>query len=472
MDPGFRTFDFWRCPGTSAADDITYDASTSTYYLSSPFQGVLSSTDGLNWTSLQANLPSPLDQNVSIVGNIHAQNGRVGRFAGRPGAAERALITSNDLGQTWSFTGPPVGSVGHIQPFGSRLVLSSAGDTTLTQGAYVSDDDGATWEQRKTLRGGTYDIRANNNYLFGVTGFSTDNAPLVFSATNGDSFDALDVTGLPAGLNGGFWIEPTASDLFLLIPTDVGIKLYRRAISEFNLTPSTQVVLSERLTSGFVNVGASASFRALGAGQGTVSYRWQRDGMDLPGQTSPTLDLTNLQVSDSGTYTIVVTSTSGTATEIVGSLNVLPTSAGYQDLRFKSAPFPRSGRSAIYNDLRIVKFDGNVADLYSAEGVHLSQVDYPDARWREPFFDTRGNLMAWGEYGLARFNPDTLALDSSFVPLDFPGTFVQVNDVEEIAGRGYAVALFGGAQLGGTQEMPPVALFSYDGNYIVVVGPS
>jgi hypothetical protein len=99
--------------------------------------------------------------------------------------------------------------------------------------------------------------------------------------------------------------------------------------------------------------GSSATFSATAVSNngGTISYKWQKDGLDLPGQTSSTLALSNLTGAATGTYTVVATdsvglaSTTRSATLIVvddsrslminGDLNTAgsPTFAGHAILR-------------------------------------------------------------------------------------------------------------------------------------------
>lgn len=63
-----------------------------------------------------------------------------------------------------------------------------------------------------------------------------------------------------------------------------------------------------------VQAGGSASFSVSASGTGTLAYQWYKDGVALPSETSSTLTLTNVQVSQVGTYTVVITNASGSVT--------------------------------------------------------------------------------------------------------------------------------------------------------------
>jgi len=77
-----------------------------------------------------------------------------------------------------------------------------------------------------------------------------------------------------------------------------------------------------------VVIGANVSFTVRASGAAPLSYRWRFDGTNLQtsaritGTTSPTLSISNAQVSDSGNYTVVVTNSAGSATSSVAALVV------------------------------------------------------------------------------------------------------------------------------------------------------
>ena len=60
-------------------------------------------------------------------------------------------------------------------------------------------------------------------------------------------------------------------------------------------------------------IGDSATFTATASGTSPLHYQWKKDGVELPGQTSPTLTLANVRPADSGNYTVCVTNIAGLA---------------------------------------------------------------------------------------------------------------------------------------------------------------
>jgi hypothetical protein len=63
-----------------------------------------------------------------------------------------------------------------------------------------------------------------------------------------------------------------------------------------------------------VTVGQSVSLSVMATGQAPLSYQWQRYGVNIPGATSATLHIAAAQVTDTGTYRVVVTNSAGSTT--------------------------------------------------------------------------------------------------------------------------------------------------------------
>ncbi|PYK31450.1 MAG: hypothetical protein DME57_03650 [Verrucomicrobia bacterium] len=80
------------------------------------------------------------------------------------------------------------------------------------------------------------------------------------------------------------------------------------------ITQQPQPVVSPSDTNVSVTVAVS--------GTGPFSYQWRRNGIPLPGQTNPTLQLTNVQISDSGDYSALVSNAAGWTASAVANLEV------------------------------------------------------------------------------------------------------------------------------------------------------
>lgn len=70
--------------------------------------------------------------------------------------------------------------------------------------------------------------------------------------------------------------------------------------------------------------GKTAVFDVVVKGAGVFTYQWLKDGTALPGATGATLLLRDLQLSDAGAYTVVVTGPGGSAVSVPAQLKVNP----------------------------------------------------------------------------------------------------------------------------------------------------
>ncbi|HJV89480.1 MAG TPA: immunoglobulin domain-containing protein [Holophagaceae bacterium] len=62
--------------------------------------------------------------------------------------------------------------------------------------------------------------------------------------------------------------------------------------------------------------GANATFTIVASGDGTLSYQWRKNGVNVAGGTSASLTITAATSADAGIYECVVTNTKGSSTEI------------------------------------------------------------------------------------------------------------------------------------------------------------
>jgi uncharacterized delta-60 repeat protein len=71
------------------------------------------------------------------------------------------------------------------------------------------------------------------------------------------------------------------------------------------------------------NVGARVQFAASVAGKGPVGYQWQKDGADLPGATQSVVEISRVEATDAGVYSVIVTNVSGSITSTPSRLEVV-----------------------------------------------------------------------------------------------------------------------------------------------------
>jgi pectate lyase/pectin methylesterase-like acyl-CoA thioesterase len=107
-------------------------------------------------------------------------------------------------------------------------------------------------------------------------------------------------------------------------PTSVVMNADTTVTATFTRIPAP--VFDSQPTSQTANVGGTATFTATASGVGPITYQWRKGGTDLPGQTTNTLVLGNVQLSDAGSYTLAATNDGGTGLSAPASLSVTSTS--------------------------------------------------------------------------------------------------------------------------------------------------
>lgn len=460
---------------TDSVEDVAYDAASGAYYAASNFAGCYYSADGLTWEERRAGLPTQGTADSGQFANatsVLVRNGKVFLTVQHPTLG--GVYTSVDQAQTWSRTSVPSGGLPRLFAQDGRVFAVTSGVNTISDGTYVSDDNGVTWERRPFLNL-LSQIRGNGSLLVATPGiFGAQD--LRFSTTRGDTWDEIDRTGLP---NNYIWraIEPSGTDLYLIgyelgagnVPQNM--KVFRRPISQLDLTPAPQFLLPASVVSaGFQrNSGTPFSLSVGAAPAGTVSYIWRKNGDVLASQTTATLSIPSVSDTDAGSYTVEIIGANGSSgVSSAAQLTIVPSGPGNGDTSFPQADTGRTGGLVLYDDFRLLHTDGNYMALYGADGKFITKrTNAADGRLRRGFMDSQGNLMLFGEFTLTRINPDTLADDASFTPVVFTGTTntVRLHDAIELPGRGYLLAVEPGLTLNGV-AIPRTALFDYSGNYV------
>ncbi len=86
------------------------------------------------------------------------------------------------------------------------------------------------------------------------------------------------------------------------------------------LTITSEPVITGQPTSATVCEDGNVSFSVTATG--AISYQWQKNNIDIPGATAPTLDLINIVTGDEGNYTCIVTGDCASVTSLVATLTV------------------------------------------------------------------------------------------------------------------------------------------------------
>jgi O-glycosyl hydrolase len=126
------------------------------------------------------------------------------------------------------------------------------------------------------------------------------------------------------------------------------VSLYNRALSALEVSANYAVgaagkcrglSITAQPQSQSVVTGSSAVFSVTAAGTPPLSYQWQFNGVAVAGATTTNLTLANIQSTNTGSYSVVVTNSSGSVTSGVAVLTVLGPSVAPRLL----TPFTQNG---------------------------------------------------------------------------------------------------------------------------------
>lgn len=112
--------------------------------------------------------------------------------------------------------------------------------------------------------------------------------------------------------------ESDAGDYWVVVSNFAGSV----SSSVARLTVGTPVRFSVSPKSQMANPGDLVVFTGLASGTGPISYEWTKNGLPIPGQSSPTLVLSNLRKVDAAEYRLVARDASGLATSDAAMLSI------------------------------------------------------------------------------------------------------------------------------------------------------
>lgn len=200
-----------------------------------------------------------------------------------------------------------------------------------------------------------------------------------------------------------------------------------------------------------LEVGEALNLTVSARGAGELSFQWQRDGSDLPGDTAQSLSIDPLDLEDSGSYQVVINNNFGSITSAPINVTVVlsPTALApdWSDLNFSSAvravlPLP-DGRTLIGGTFSSLNEGGQFVGidelvLLNANGSVDRSFDLsPNGAIYSLSFDASGRILVGGQFNflgensrrhIARLNED-LTLDLGFDTSNGPANTVW--DVEE-----------------------------------------
>jgi hypothetical protein len=190
-----------------------------------------------------------------------------------------------------------------------------------------------------SLAGATTYVQSPANPITGTVGtplsgaFSYTGAPsdaqnwtiLGGSLPPGVSFVPAPISGTIRARDVGLTGTPTQAGNFTVTVRANGVGGQSNPVDIiFQITGGANVApsISSQPQTQTVAVGANVSFTVQAAGTPTPQFQWRRDGNNVGGATNATLNLTNVQLTDAGVYSVVVSNSAGSVTSANATLTV------------------------------------------------------------------------------------------------------------------------------------------------------
>jgi hypothetical protein len=137
---------------------------------------------------------------------------------------------------------------------------------------------------------------------------------------------ALHEFGHVLGLNHPDQCGQTVSAIMNSIESDLDSLTADDIAGALSLYPAQAPTITTQLQSQTVTVGSTVAFSVAASGSQPLFYHWGRNGASISGATGASYTIPNVQTSQAGSYTVVVSNAGGTAasTTAVLTVNVPP----------------------------------------------------------------------------------------------------------------------------------------------------
>ena len=186
---------------------------------------------------------------------------------------------------------------------------------------------------------------------------------------------------------------------------------------------SVVLAISVQPVSQTVGLGGSATFSVTATGS-SVTYQWSRNGVPIPGATSSTLTIGNIQGGADASYTVTVSSGYGSVTSSPAALAVAAPALSAFNLRHT-----RTGAGTLWNIAggggQIVAVGDNGTILSSTDGLTWTPRDSGTNAWIVGVTYGAGQFVAVADGGLILTSPDGVV----WTPVQSSGTLQRLNNV-------------------------------------------
>jgi hypothetical protein len=235
-----------------------------------------------------------------------------------------SVVASSDASMSyqWYFNGTSLGAAARSSTYSvTNALAGNAGNYTVA----VANSTGSTTSSVATLAviippgisKQPHDVTATlgNTVFFRVT--ATGSAPLSYQW----KFNGVPLSGATSSILALNSIQTNNAGNYGVVITNAAGAI---TSSVGMLTVIIPPAIASPPQSQTVLAGRSAAFNVSATGTQTLYYQWALNGTPLPGATNSNLLLTNIQPSDAGTYSVLVTNAANSTASSTALLTVTP----------------------------------------------------------------------------------------------------------------------------------------------------
>jgi hypothetical protein len=250
-----------------------------------------------------------------------------------PAITTQPLPVAACLGQAASFTVVATGT--NLSYQWKKNGSNITGATTATLNVTASAADAGDYTVVVTGDCGTVTSNIAALTIKDATSISTQPVNVIACAGSGASFtvaatgagtltyqwkkDGNDITGATAAtFTISSVVATDAASYTVVVTGECGA--VTSAAATLSLNAATTITTQPSAQSSCV--GGTATFTVAGAGTGTVTYQWKKDGNSIAGATSATYTINTVAAGDAGNYTADVTAQCGTVTSNAAALTI------------------------------------------------------------------------------------------------------------------------------------------------------
>lgn len=261
-------------------------------------------------------------------------------------------------------------------------------------------------------------------------------------------------------LDGGANYTPisgaTAAQYTLALAQLADTGLYRVTISnaEGSVTsePATLTVnavptITNQPTGGTVNPGGSLTLSVTATGVPAPTYQWRKNGVAIPGATSPNYTISNATGASTGSYTVVVTNSVGSVTSTAAAVGVL--SATFAPSAFGPASSGRNPDTRLtltFNEAPTVGVSGLIRIHDAANDAVVDTIDLVAATSLRDTLRLGGSLSTQ-MLPVQKKPIGSIAVDFNYYPITVAGNTATIHPRNNVLayGKTYYVTVEPGA---------------------------